>query len=225
VSTSPYILCASPASVSALVDSGLDLFSLANNHRDDCGEAGQSETQRVLEHAGLGFIGPGPQPVYREINGLRLAFLAFDATSQWDGELAQDAVRSARSTGAMVVVSMHWGSEYQSGPSPQQMEIAAQLSEAGVSLIWGHHPHVLQPAAWIGKTLVFYSLGNALFDQYGLAGTGQSALLLVRLDAGGVQNLEAVPFVIDVPGSRIVQAPPNEAAWILHFFDIGELEK
>jgi poly-gamma-glutamate synthesis protein (capsule biosynthesis protein) len=210
--------------VDSLADSGLDLLSLANNHRDDCGEAGQSETRRVLENAGLGYIGPGSQPVYREIKGVRLAFLAFDATSGWDAELAREAVRSSRSTGAIVVVSMHWGSEYQSGPSSQQAEIAAQLAEAGAALIWGHHPHVLQPAAWIGSTLVLYSLGNALFDQYGLPSTRQSALLLVTLDPSGIQKLEVVPFVIDVSHSRIVQASPEEAPGILKFFDIRKGE-
>jgi poly-gamma-glutamate capsule biosynthesis protein CapA/YwtB (metallophosphatase superfamily) len=68
---------------------------------------------------------------------------------------------------------------------------------------------VLQPAAWIettqGKTLVLYSLGNALFDQGGLADTRRSALVMVTLDADGVTSVRIVPFEIDVVHSRVVQ--------------------
>jgi poly-gamma-glutamate capsule biosynthesis protein CapA/YwtB (metallophosphatase superfamily) len=62
---------------------------------------------------------------------------------------------------------------------------------------------VLQPVAWIDSTLVAYSLGNALFDQAGLADTRRSALLLVTLDENGVTGVQAVPFEIDLQASRL----------------------
>jgi poly-gamma-glutamate synthesis protein (capsule biosynthesis protein) len=215
-----YQLCAPPENVRYLAEAGFDLLSLANNHRLDCGEKGLAETQSTLKEAGLGFIGPNPEPVTRQINGIKLAFLAFDATSGFDLEAAQAAVRSARETGSVVIVALHWGLEYQSGAAPQQKQIAAQLAEAGATLIWGQHPHVLQPAEWINnrKTLVLYSLGNALFDQAGLANTRQSALALVALDKSGVKTLRAIPFVIDVPGSRLLEADPASAKTILGYF-------
>lgn len=215
-----YQLCAAPENVRYLLGAGFDLLSLANNHRLDCGEKGLAETQSTLTEAGLGFIGPGPEPVYRQINGVRLAFLAFDATSRFDPEAAAQAVRSARETGAIVIVSLHWGMEYQSGASSEQKQIAAQLAESGAALIWGQHPHVLQPAEWIDnhKTLVLYSLGNALFDQAGLANTRQSALVLVTVSTSGVETLRAIPFVIDVPGSKIIEADSESAKTILEYF-------
>lgn len=99
--------------------------------------------------------------------------------------------------------------------------------------IWGHHPHVIQPAEWIqppagsvpsslpqgkpagGSTLVLYSLGNALFDQGGLADTRRSALALVELDENGVRSARAVPFVIDVQHSRVQAADDQVAQAIL----------
>ena len=194
----PYILCAAPENVNYLVEAGLDLLSVANNHREDCGAEGEQETLSTLEAAGLSVIGPGVEPVTGEVNGVRLAFLAFDDTGRWDSRPAVEAVRAAKRTGAVVVVAMHWGTEYQSGESEQQVTIAKELADAGADLIWGHHPHVLQPAKWIGQTLVLFSLGNALFDQYGLESTRQSALVLVTLNMRGVTESEAVPFVIDV---------------------------
>lgn len=218
---SQYQLCAPPESARSLADAGFDLFSLANNHALDCGEKGQAETQSTLMGAGLGFIGTDSQPLSREINSIRLTFLAFDATSGFDVETATQAVRSARENGAIVIVSTHWGAEYQSGASSAQKQIAAQLAEAGAALIWGHHPHVLQPAEWLnsGKTLVLYSLGNALFDQAGLASTRQSALALVTLDSSGVKTLKVIPFVIDIPKSRIIEADAASAKSILEYFD------
>lgn len=215
---SPYALCAPPERVHSLVSAGFDLLSVANNHALDCGAEGLAETQRTLTAAGLGFLSSGP--VYREINGIQLAFLAFNATApEFDLETAIQAVRSARETGAIVSVSIHWGVEYQSAASPRQQEIAAQLAAAGADLIWGHHPHVLQPAAWIGKTLVLYSLGNALFDQAGLENTRQSALVLVQLDQTGVVDLRFVPFELNLPQSRLVLARPAAQTIILKFFE------
>ena len=217
---SPYALCAPPENVKYLADAGFDLLALSNNHNLDCGVKGLLETQQTLMDAGLGFIGPGPEPVYRTVNGIQLAFLAFDATTRFDIKTAAQAVRSARETGALVVVSIHWGAEYQSGASASQKEIAARLAEAGAVLIWGHHPHVLQPAERIhdSETLVFYSLGNALFDQYGLENTRRSAVVLVTLSPDGVKKFEAIPFLIDVPGSRIVQPGQAEAQTIMEDF-------
>jgi gamma-polyglutamate biosynthesis protein CapA len=218
---SPYALCAPPGNVQSLVDAGFDLLSIANNHSLDCDMKGLSETQATLSEAGLGFIGPGPEPVYRTVHEIPLAFLVFDATSDsFDIGSAVWAVRSARETGARVVVSIHWGEEYQSGASAGQREIARQLADAGAALIWGHHPHVLQPSAWLGddRTLVLYSLGNALFDQHGLESTRQSALVLVTFNAKGETKFKAIPFLIDVQNSRMVEAGETDAQRIQQYF-------
>jgi poly-gamma-glutamate synthesis protein (capsule biosynthesis protein) len=210
----PYNLCAPPERVRFLAEAGLDLLSLANNHSLDCGEEGLAATRYTLHAAGLTALGSAGEPVYRTINGLRLAFLAFeDVSAPLDGEAAAQLIRGAHDTGALVIVSIHWGMEYQGGPSERQCQLAQQFVDAGAVLIWGHHPHVLQPAEWFndGKTLILYSLGNALFDQGGLADTRQSALVLVELNENGVVNAHAIPFIIDIPHSR-VQAADDLAA-------------
>jgi poly-gamma-glutamate synthesis protein (capsule biosynthesis protein) len=218
---SSYVLCAPPENAQYLVDAGFDLLALSNNHSLDCGVEGLNETQITLAEAGLGFIGPDSGTVYRSINEISLAFLAFDATAaRFDVETAIQAVRSAHQAGALVVVSIHWGAEYQAGASTSQKDLAEQLAVAGATLIWGHHPHVLQPSEWIAdhKTLVLYSLGNALFDQYGLDSTRQSALVLVSLNAYGVVQLKIVPFLIDYRHSRVIEAGPTDAQRIVEYF-------
>ncbi len=205
-----YNLCASSARADLLPAWGLDLLSLANNHSLDCGPDGPTGTRSSLEAAGITPIGPGVEPVYRKVNGLQLAFLAFDdISSPLDENAAVQAIRSTHAAGALVIVSVHWGAEYQAGASDRQKTLAQEFADAGAALIWGHHPHVLQPAAWIetawGKTLVLYSLGNALFDQGGLDDTRRSALVLLTLDADGVSAVRTLPFEIDVRNGRVVQ--------------------
>ena len=221
-SDSTYNLCASSGHADLLSAWGFDLLSLANNHNLDCSPDGPADTISALDTAGIASIGPGMDPVYRDVNDLHLAFLAFDdISSPLDENAAVQAINSARLTGALVIVSVHWGAEYQGGASDRQKSLAEQFADAGAALIWGHHPHVLQPAAWIqppagsepagGSTLVLYSLGNALFDQGGLDDTRQSALVVVTLGKDGVTSARSVPFEIDVINSRVVQ-PAAETA-------------
>ncbi len=225
-SDSAYNLCALSVRADLLSAWGFDLVSIANNHANDCvlsaAVEGSHQTRSALEAAGINAIGPGMEPIYREVNGLQLAFLAFDdASSPLDENAAVQTIRSASATGSVVIVAVHWGAEYQAGASDRQKSLAQEFTDAGAALIWGHHPHVLQPAAWInpqrdthpcegfepsqGCTLVLYSLGNALFDQGGLEDTRRSALVLVTLNTDGVIAVRNVPFEIDIVNSRVVQ--------------------
>jgi poly-gamma-glutamate synthesis protein (capsule biosynthesis protein) len=207
---SGYNLCAPSARAALLAEWKLGLLSLANNHQLDCGEGGAAMTRSALAAVGITPIGPGMEPVFRKVHGLQLAFLAFDdVSSPLDIRSAAQAVRSARQTGAVVIVALHWGAEYQGGASERQVSLAQTMASAGAALIWGAHPHVLQPSAWIrtaqGRTLVLYSLGNALFDQGGLEDTRRSALVQVTVSAQGVQGVYLVPFLIDPTKSRVVK--------------------
>jgi len=217
----PYILCAPPSSVDALTAAGFDLLSVANNHWLDCGIDGYEETQTVLQDAGLGAIGLGTKAYRREVNGVKLSFFAFNAVSGFDVPRAARFVQAERADGAVVIVSMHWGAEYQSAPTEYQEEIAGTLAEAGAALIWGHHPHVLQPSRWVGETLVLYSLGNALFDQHGLPDTRRSAMVVVTLGRSGVHKAEVYPFIIDGTNSRVKQVGEAEAGLIWTYFRMG----
>jgi poly-gamma-glutamate synthesis protein (capsule biosynthesis protein) len=224
----PYDLCAPSERAAFLADWGLDLFSIVNNHSLDCGEGSLETTRSILLASGLTPI--ETQPVYRRVHGLRLAFLALeDISAPLDMEAAVQTIQEAHDSGALVIVSIHWGLEYQGVASERQRQLAQQFVDAGASLIWGHHPHVLQPAEWLGPepcrssetlqdsngcALVLYSLGNALFDQGGLADTRRSALVLVELDVTGVRSVHAIPFVIDVPHNH-VETPDEQTGTII----------
>lgn len=76
-------------------------------------------------------------------------------------------IEAVRDKVDVLIVAMHWGVEYASTPNDSQKEIAQYLADLGVDVIIGCHPHVLQPITWIDDTLVIYSLGNFISNQYG----------------------------------------------------------
>lgn len=185
----PFVFNAPAELPGALVAAGWTVVSTANNHAFDQGPKGIQETLERLEAAGLGHAGSGATraeaeaPRFLERNGLRIALLAFTdifnvdlngkPEAPWvrplDLEEALPAVRAARAQADAVVVSVHWGNEYQHQPSPRQREAARRLVGAGADVILGHHPHVLQPVAWVDaeerRGLVAYSLGNFISNQ------------------------------------------------------------
>src|SRR4030042_3866323 len=74
------------------------------------------------------------------------------------------AIQEARARADLVVVTAHWGAEYQHRPTPRQRALAVAMSRAGADLIIGHQPHVIPTIEIIGDTAVFYSVGNLVFD-------------------------------------------------------------
>lgn len=173
----------------ALRASGFTILSTANNHAFDQGARGVRETLQRLREARLIALGSGEdrsQAEYLQIierQGLKVAFLGFTdvfnldlnrrATEPWvralDLEPALAAVRAARERADLVVVSVHWGNEYQQVPTRRQRDLARKLVDAGCDLLLGHHPHVLQPAELLEvggrRALVVYSLGNFISNQ------------------------------------------------------------
>ncbi|WP_151525292.1 CapA family protein [Serinicoccus kebangsaanensis] len=100
-----------------------------------------------------------------------------------------DRAREAREAGAdFVVVTLHWGQEYQSAPLPEQTELAQELlSSDEVDLILGSHVHVIQPCERIDGKHVLYGMGNFLSNQSPqvnanlLPGTQEGMVALVTL--------------------------------------------
>jgi poly-gamma-glutamate synthesis protein (capsule biosynthesis protein) len=192
--TREYMFNAPVASARALLRTGFDVVSVANNHAFDQGRAGFEETVRTLEALGLRPAGAGPAsrsagPLFLEVNGLRIALLAYAygfnqpgndcpaaakagclQASILDRERAPSDVVAAGKEADAVLVSLHWGVEYEQQPRAEDVELARRLADAGALAVIGHHPHVLQPVELYrrpdGSTaLLAYSLGNFLSNQ------------------------------------------------------------
>jgi poly-gamma-glutamate synthesis protein (capsule biosynthesis protein) len=183
-----YPLFSAPAeSASSMVAAGYDGCSTASNHSLDRGFGGVSSTLDVFDRAGLVHAGTGRSeqeslaPGWYEVEGLRIAHLSYTygtngiplpADAPWSVRLIDapavvaDASR-ARGEGAdVVVVSLHWGNEYQSAPTDAQRGAADAVTRDGaVDLVVGHHAHVPQPAEQVNGRWVLFGLGNFLSNQ------------------------------------------------------------
>src|SRR5699024_4256921 len=87
-----------------------------------------------------------------------------------DKELMKEDIKKAKEQADAVVLSLHFGNEYERMPNEGQKELVQLAADHGVDVVIGHHPHVLQPIDWVegedgNKTLVAYSLGNFLSGQ------------------------------------------------------------
>jgi hypothetical protein len=227
----PYRLRAPSSAAGILREAGFDLLGLANNHALDYGPKGLAETVSRLQEAGIGTVGAGPdptaaaQPVIRDAGGLRLAFLAFNMVqdpddtpwaggwtrAMWDEGRAVNAIAAARAEADAVIVSLHWGYEYEIRPDPAQRDAARALLDAGADLVIGHHPHVVQGTEIRGGGFVAYSLGNLVFDQQ-QAETRQGLALRALFDGEGLRAVQALPVWA---GSHPRLMLPEESAALL----------
>lgn len=174
----------------ALKDSGVDIVTIANNHTIDRGEIAIQNAISHYNKIGLQYTGayksPEDQTVIRTIkkNGITFSFLAYTYGTNGipvpkdkpylvnliDLKRIQNDIKLAKEKSDVVVVSLHFGNEYQRMPSDEQKHIAQTVINQGADIILGHHPHVLQPMEWIEakdgrKGFVVYSLGNFLSSQ------------------------------------------------------------
>lgn len=158
----------------ALASTHFNILSLANNHTDNSGAKGLTETREILKTHSITPIG---DPLYSndkftyKVNNT--IFLAFNFTYFFDNTSIK-TVQKVRETykDAFIIVFVHWGEEYTPISSSYVRTIAHQIIDAGGDVIIGSHPHVVQEVELYhskerGKdSLIFYSLGNFVFDQY-----------------------------------------------------------
>ncbi|MGM0875606.1 MAG: CapA family protein [Bacillota bacterium] len=201
----------------ALKESGVDVVTLANNHTLDRGE---EAIQSAIEHWNEismtytgSYVSSKDQMKIRTIerNGIIFSFLAYTYGTNGisvpqekpylvnliDKEKMEQEILEAKELSDVVVVSLHFGQEYQRLPNNEQKQLARQTANAGADIIIGHHPHVLQPMEWIkrvdGKrSFVAYSLGNFLSGQKG-----------DYKDIGGIMQIKVEK--IDVNGEIMIK--------------------
>lgn len=183
----------------ALINAGFNIFSLANNHTLDRGEIAILNTHKYWEDKDVITVGSSLSaeernniPIYEE-NGISYAILGYTTVTNgltvptgkdyllnvYDSELVKADIQKIREQVDIVMVSMHYGSEYTHVPTLEQQQIVEYLASLNVDIVIGHHPHVVQPITYIDDTLVVYSLGNFLSGQVGI---NRQIGMLVSLD-------------------------------------------
>lgn len=167
-----------------LAEKGFNIFSLANNHSLDCKAAGFEDTKKYLSQSGIDYFGDPAQEGYiiKEISGQKIAFLGLNlASGQQSLEKYLEVTKRLDGLADEVIVSVHWGVEYEKMASGLQISAAHKLIDNGADVIFGHHPHVVQNFEVYNNKPIFYSLGNFVFDQTGVEeNTGLGVGLVAR---------------------------------------------
>ncbi len=182
-----------------LKEVGFDIFSVANNHTFNWGREAFVDTLFRLTDENITYIGGGLniKEAYQgkviNIKDLKIIFLAFSefgpkATLDQPGlamiseTQIKESVSQARINNDLVIVSYHFGEEYQSTPNNFQRKYAELAIDSGADLVVGHHPHVIQALEQYKNTYIMYSLGNFIFDQYFSVETMRGGLLEVEIN-------------------------------------------
>ena len=190
---SGYPLFNSPDEViDALKYAGIDIVATANNHSLDTGSDGLKRTVQKLNENGIDTVGtyaekPDSRTLLKDIEGIKIAILAYTESTNGLGSnypadqlnnmlnlmtkenILRDIEEAKHLEADFIIAFMHWGTEYMEEPNEKQVEYAKTMAEAGVDLILGSHPHVVQKAEIIetglSETFVIYSMGNFISNQ------------------------------------------------------------
>jgi hypothetical protein len=220
-----------PALADAIRWAGYDVCSTASNHSLDQGQSGIRSTGAALDRKGIPHTGSFSSAAAQgrstivTVRGVKVAFLAYTEMTNgipsphpWSvniaraGRILADA-RRARSRGAqVVVVNLHWGSEFHSAPSPFQRRLAGRLTRTGaVTAVVGQHVHVVQPISRVNGRPVVFGEGNLLSNQTAeccpaASQDGLIALLRISMGKNGavLTRVDYVPVWVRHPDYAVV---------------------
>ncbi len=176
--------------VGALVNAGFDCLTLATNHVLDKGSDGVISMLNYIDTYYPDLVTTGAYLtaeeqnviVVMEVSGIRIALLNYTYglnghsssavyVNMLDETTVLADVEKAKAVADYIVVLPHWGEENQLTQNDEQRALAQSLANAGVDLIIGTHPHVVQPVEVLtgtdgNETIVYYSLGNLVSLQH-----------------------------------------------------------
>ena len=157
-----YCFRGDPKLAAILPAGSVECVSLANNHSEDFGAIGYENTRKALDGVGVAYAGNGDTIIYETDRGLKIGILA--VAFYIDHEEMAEKIVSLKEQGAqVVVVSFHWGNEGYFSHTYDQASYAYAAIDAGANIVYGHHPHVLQPIEEYNGGIIYYSLGNFAF--------------------------------------------------------------
>ena len=206
-----YTFRVEPSYVSALLDMGVDVASLANNHALDFGPDALIDTFVTLDDAGVAYVGAGEtkeraeEAVFVEAGGRKVGVLSASRVIpvvEWNIENCQPGlfctydstrlvqrIKEIETQCDYVVVFVHWGKEKKAYPEEYQHNLAKQYIDAGADLVIGNHAHVPQGIEYYKGVPIVYSLGNYIFNP----NMTDTYALKVVWDVAGEPQLQVIP--------------------------------
>ncbi|HPS28988.1 MAG TPA: CapA family protein [bacterium] len=216
---------ASLISLDSILYSGIDVFSIANNHVYDMDKTGLLRMRELLDRSPVFYGGSGKdlneasEPVQVEVNGLKIAFLFYNSTGSnfcadkktagincLPFENKEKALKTLKSDvkktnkADIIILSVHWGPNYNTNTSSAQMEFAHAAIENGVDIILGHSAHIFHGIEIFNNKPIIYDMGDFLInddDDW----DSRSFLYNIYISDGKISQLELVP--VYMPNSQI----------------------
>lgn len=149
--------------VNILTGGSVEAVSLANNHTLDYGETGYAETRRLLDEAGVPYVEQNSSTVVALENGVTVGIYG-TVYNSIDEEAMISGISALKEQGVDIVIyAPHWGTEHSFRPTQEQVELGHAAIDAGADIVYGCHPHVLQPIEEYNDGVIYYSLGNFSF--------------------------------------------------------------
>jgi capsule synthesis protein, capA len=211
-----------------LKDAGFNYLMQANNHCYDYGESGFKDTLAALDEYSVPTSGAGlneeeAAKFYNtEIKGQKVAVIscgAFPVEQSgfngkttatatktragilWEGETLLKSIAEQKTKGNFVVVNVHGGEEYRFSPTKRQRALYESFCDSGADVVFGSHPHVLQPTEWYKNGLIVYSLGNFLFNgMTEMYGATDSEIARLGIYDGKIVYVELYPVKLGTSG-------------------------
>ena len=203
--------------VNILTDNSVEAVSIANNHTMDYGQTGYESTVATLNAARIPFVERDNSCVFTTENGLTIGLYGA-VYYLLEEEAITAGVSALKEQGCdLVIFAPHWGIEGTYHPTAEQTRLGHAAIDAGADIVWGSHPHVLQPIEEYNGGIIFYSLGNFSFGGNGYPRDYDTALLqqeVIRAADGSVtlRELTIVPAnVSSVSDRNNYQPTPYEA--------------
>tara|TARA_R110000850_G_scaffold102658_1_gene212020 strand:- start:14379 stop:15491 length:1113 start_codon:yes stop_codon:yes gene_type:complete len=210
-----YEMRGSPSALKYIKAAGIDILGVANNHAMQHGREAFSDMVKQSTEAGFSVIGLDEggktylQKLPHENGDESIVYSISTRPEEWDdnpsdvpyslrtdtAKLVEEANALRQQCSGFLICSIHWGLEFLDYPGPDQIDLAHRLIDAGVDVIFGHHPHVLQPVERYKSGLIFYSLGNFVFDLWPQS-TKLTTIAKVKLRKGDTPDYECVPVEI-----------------------------
>ncbi|MHA1381512.1 MAG: CapA family protein [Candidatus Helarchaeota archaeon] len=209
---------------SFLEKTGIKMVSIANNHILEQGIEGVLSTKKALKKNNIQYVGElhdGTSNIATfEYNGIIIGIAGFNDIHNIENKdiyaeySDQNVIKALNIMSSLKVdykiVTFHWGDEYVHIPSRKQIEAAHKFIEYGADIIVGHHPHVIQPIERYKKGLIFYSLGNFIFDMIWSDYVRLGMVANVTLEKGKKIKCNIIPIYI---GNDYIPRKVNNFRW------------
>lgn len=177
-----------PKGANSLADLGFDILGLANNHTLNFGQVGFASTKRYISNAGMIYYGdPLNKSEISTIvtrNGIKIGFIGFHEFNYVNFDNVFSEIMKLRPDVDVLIVTPHWGVEYQKEPTQNMSDLAHKFIDSGADMVIGTHPHIIGDTEAYKDKKIYYSLGNFAFDQYFSKETMEGLTVKVKIEKG-----------------------------------------